>query len=106
MALHGFAPKGVKMTQMIRIARNYMRLLFLLAGVLCVSGFAESSSVNGPLPVETVLNTRGFSEFRSISFSPDGKWLAYAVRENAKNIEVGPDLYYATGLMHYAPGSR
>jgi dipeptidyl aminopeptidase/acylaminoacyl peptidase len=37
-----------------------------------------------PIPVESALDTRSFGELSPLVLSPDGKWLAYLLRSNAR----------------------
>src|SRR5260370_2022457 len=50
------------------------------------------------LPVEDALKVRYFAEYSPIAFSPDGKWLAYATRDNQRSTDVRLDTYARTGL--------
>jgi dipeptidyl aminopeptidase/acylaminoacyl peptidase len=58
-----------------------------------------------PVPVEAVLNMKYFSQYAPVSFSADGEWLAYAVRENTRIADISPEDYERTGIPHYASGA-
>lgn len=55
-----------------------------------------------PLPVEVALKMKYFSQYAPVSFSATGKWLAYAARENARNVDISPATYEKTGVPFYA----
>ncbi len=57
------------------------------------------------LPVEDALKVRYFAEYSPIGFSPDGKWLAYAVRDNQRSKDVGMDAYARTGVPTIGVGA-
>jgi dipeptidyl aminopeptidase/acylaminoacyl peptidase len=46
---------------------------------------AASAQQLTPLPVGDVLAARSFAQYSPIQFSPDGKWLAYTVREDRQS---------------------
>ncbi len=82
-------------------------LLALVLFILCVTNGATAATPPKlvPLPVEAVLNMRDFSQYSPVSFSGDGAWLAYAVRENTRNVDISPEKFESTGIPHYASGS-
>src|SRR5260370_29357479 len=49
-----------------------------------------------PLPVEDALKVHYFAEYSPISFSPDGKWLAYAIRDNQRSKDIDTETYART----------
>ena len=52
-----------------------------------------------PLPPEVAVKSRLFGETGPIAVSPDGKWVAYMIRDNARNRCVNEDeTYVRTGL--------
>lgn len=55
-----------------------------------------------PLPVEVALKMKYFSRYAPVSLSADGKWLAYAARENTRNVDIGLEAYERTGVPFYA----
>jgi dipeptidyl aminopeptidase/acylaminoacyl peptidase len=59
-------------------ARYLVGLCFCL---LLTSGVSLACNHPGPLPIEEVLRVRDFVDGSPPAISPDGKWLAYAVRE-------------------------
>ena len=73
-------------------------LCFLSTAALGATRRAE------PLPVEAVLRVKYLSEYASVSFSPDGTWLAYAARENLRNVDI-TEAYERTGIPAYGSGA-
>jgi dipeptidyl aminopeptidase/acylaminoacyl peptidase len=57
--------------------------LAALAGVVALSAIPAIAQV-APLRVEDVVATHSFSEYMPVRFSPDGRQLAYAARDNRK----------------------
>src|SRR5260370_21990231 len=51
-----------------------------------------------PLPVEDALKVHYFAEYSPISFSPDGKWLAYAIRDNQRSKDIETETCARTGV--------
>lgn len=88
---------------------NCTRLTGLLMAV-CLSpcfghGPRRDTRTVEPLPVESVVRARYFGEFSPIAFSPDGKLLAYTVRENQKNTYADSQQFLRTGVPWYAEGA-
>src|SRR5436190_7331609 len=57
-----------------------------------------------PLPVEEALGTHAFAQFGALQFSPDGKWLVYALQDNRKLITASPEQGARTGVPMTAFG--
>jgi dipeptidyl aminopeptidase/acylaminoacyl peptidase len=62
------------------------KLPFLIAAGLCFSCCPDPASAREPepLPVEIALRSHSFSEISPLAVSPDGRWVAYSVRDNAR----------------------
>jgi dipeptidyl aminopeptidase/acylaminoacyl peptidase len=71
-------------------------LALLTQGAACLGASGQSSE---PLTVESALRAHSFGDFSPLSFSPDGEWLAYVVRDNARIPEKRED---ETEDEHYA----
>jgi dipeptidyl aminopeptidase/acylaminoacyl peptidase len=66
---------------------------------------APVAQPSGALPVEAALQMKYFSQYAPISFSSDGKWLAYAARENTRNSNI--DLAFEqTGIPSYGSAAN
>jgi dipeptidyl aminopeptidase/acylaminoacyl peptidase len=73
---------------------------FLVA--LSISGSflaIPATSQAPPLRAEDVVATHSFSEFTPVRFSPDGKRLAYTVKDNQKRVVNSLDQYAGTGVL-------
>jgi dipeptidyl aminopeptidase/acylaminoacyl peptidase len=68
-----------------------------------VTGRAERPQL-APLPVEEALGTYAFGQFGALQFSPDGKWLVYALQDNRKLITASPEHGARTGVPIVALG--
>jgi dipeptidyl aminopeptidase/acylaminoacyl peptidase len=53
------------------------------------------------LPVESILRSNSFGELTRVTFSPDGKWLAYVAKENGR-ANASPGEYQRTGVPPWA----
>lgn len=85
---------------LFKISKVVVPVLMLAQGS---STFSEAQQT-GALPIESVLNTHSLAEASPISFSPDGKWLAYMARDNRreqikKERGIERDHYVRTGLF-------
>jgi dipeptidyl aminopeptidase/acylaminoacyl peptidase len=71
-----------------------------------VSGADEPTAHKAePIPVDAALNVKSFSQYSPVSFSRDREWLAYAVRDNIRSLDISPEQYESTGIPHYASGA-
>jgi dipeptidyl aminopeptidase/acylaminoacyl peptidase len=78
--------------------------LAALADVVCLSAIPAIAQVP-PLRVEDVVAMHSFSEYTPVRFSPDGKRLAYAAKDNRK-IGVNPlEQSALSGVPFYALGA-
>jgi dipeptidyl aminopeptidase/acylaminoacyl peptidase len=59
-----------------------------------------------PLPIEDMLQARDFETLIPISLSPQGDWIAYAVRDPHKSELGGPAEYARTGVPAYAKSAK
>jgi len=81
------------------------------AAVVCLFSMVPSASPAQdyrPLSIEETIAARIFSEASQVEVSPDGKWIAYAVRENAvqgATRSVKND-FFRHGLSWYGSGSQ
>ncbi len=66
---------------------------------------AARAQLVGPLPVEDALKVHYFAEFSPVGFSPDGKWLAYAIRNNQQTKDSTPEEYARTGVPSMLHGA-
>jgi len=66
--------------------------------------FACGGQNDQPLSVEDNLSIHSFAEYTPISFSPDAKLLAYAVRSSRENYRFEPGNYERTGIEWYSVG--
>ncbi len=57
------------------------------------------------LPVDSVLRGRSFAELSSFEFSPNGKWLAYVVKDNGRTTVGDLDIWIRTGVPMWISGS-
>lgn len=89
----------------MRIVQGVLTSGFLVA--CCM--FIESTLVAGqslhPLSVEDALKVRSFGQLLPISLSPDGKWLAYTVRENERGKGADLELSARTGVYGWNTGT-
>lgn len=81
-----------------------MRLLlgFCCAGMLSLFAGAESSR---PLPVELALKAASFAELMPISTSPDGRFVAYTVRDNQRSRALDSRAGDGTGIRDLETGT-
>lgn len=68
-------------------------------------GGAKAQEVT-PLPIEQALRLRQLANLMPVSFSPDGKWLAYTVQENSAVQPEDVATYLRTGVPPWASGSH
>src|SRR6266481_530916 len=59
----------------------------------------------GAVPVESVLGAHSFGESSSVEFSPDGKWLAYVVKDNERTKSVDLSSWVRAGVPVSVNGS-
>jgi dipeptidyl aminopeptidase/acylaminoacyl peptidase len=88
-----------------RILRQKIALVLIEALLICwcVTAVGEAAARQPiPLPVEVALKMKYFSVYAPASFSANGKWLAYAARENSRNVDVPLETYETTGVPFYA----
>lgn len=65
---------------------------------------AASSQQVAPLPLAVVLRGRTIAELSSLEFSPDGKWLAYVAKDNARVAPGQLADWVRTGVPRTADG--
>jgi dipeptidyl aminopeptidase/acylaminoacyl peptidase len=56
------------------------------------------------LPVDSILRGHSFGELSSFEFSPDGKWLAYIVKDNGRTTPGDLAAWIRTGVPMWAGG--
>ena len=59
----------------------------------------------GAVPVESVLGAHSFGESSSVEFSPDGKWLAYVVKDNERTKSADLSSWVRAGVPVSVNGS-
>jgi dipeptidyl aminopeptidase/acylaminoacyl peptidase len=84
--------------------------IILLSATLLVTSYVRGADEPTahkaqPLPVDAALSVKSFSQYSPVSFSGDGEWLAYAVRDNIRSLDISPEKYESTGIPHYASGA-
>ena len=81
----------------------------LPALILFITGVTNAATTAAPklepIPVEATLDMKYFSQYSPVSFSADGEWLAYTVRENTRNVDILPERFESTGIPHYGSGA-
>ena len=92
-----------------RMSRRGLRaaLVLLIFGHFIHPSMAAVSEQH-PLSIEDALRVRSFEGYSPIEFSPNGRWLAYAVHDNQRVHSTGENdekLYAATGVMKRVQGS-
>jgi dipeptidyl aminopeptidase/acylaminoacyl peptidase len=103
---HSLRERVIKMFD-LRIARKMVCLWqVLFIAMTCRSMVsAPVAQPSEALPVEAALQMKYFSQYAPVSFSSDGKWLAYAARENARNSKI--DLAFEqTGIPSYGSAAN
>ena len=84
-----------------------LRLVCLFA--LCCGAVAQNEASRAqpiPLSVEDAVSTRSFSPMMAMEFSTDGRWLAYAIKNNRRTMESkGLEGWARTGMPFWALGS-
>jgi dipeptidyl aminopeptidase/acylaminoacyl peptidase len=78
-------------------------IALLLTILLPASGSAQRQRT--PLSVEEVLSYRSLSENQDFPFSPDGKLIAYAVRDTRQQSSWNLEEFERTGVPQFAVGS-
>ena len=58
-----------------------------------------------PLSVEDALRVRSFGPLMPVSFSPNGKWLAYVIQNNERVRSVDEDTWARTGVRGWNTGT-
>ena len=76
-----------------------------LVAYLCPLAMASEKPQTSALPVEEALKLRSFGQLMAPAFSPDGKWLAYTIRNNQGAKSVGEEAYARTGVPSWALGT-
>ena len=59
-----------------------------------------------PLTISDALDVQYFSDFAPVDFSPDGAFIAIAVRENRRNRDISPEDLERAGIPHYGSASE
>ena len=87
---------------MVRTNKNKPALVLLDAFLCWAIAFPNAAKAQEaqPLPVEDVLRVLSFGGFgwSSMSFSPDGKYLVYVVRDNSKAESLDAGAWIRTGI--------
>lgn len=81
-----------------------MRVCFLAASLAAalLAFSVPASVVAAPLAIEDVLNAPALAPYSEPVFSPDGRYLAYVVTDNARNLRSSdPQELTSTGLAWY-----
>jgi len=88
-------------------ARKMVSLCQVAFISLCMTNITEAAAQEAKvLPVEAGLRMRYVSEYAPVSFSGDGKWLAYAARDNAQIAGFSPEEFERTGIPTYGSGAN
>jgi dipeptidyl aminopeptidase/acylaminoacyl peptidase len=82
-------------------SRRYALTAKILLVAAPVAAQSRPHQASPPLPIETVLRAKRFGEGGPIRFSPDGRWLAYTVRDPGRS--VGPSQTAATSYRNDVP---
>jgi dipeptidyl aminopeptidase/acylaminoacyl peptidase len=82
-----------------------VRLLAVLTVCFIGGGFEIASAQQiGALPVDSILRDHSFGELSSFEFSPDGKWLAYVVKDNGRTTAGDLAAWIRTGVPMWVSG--
>lgn len=91
-----------------RTPLNTMMVVRLLAvlTVYFLGGAFEIASAQqiAALPVDSILRDHSFGELSSFEFSPDGKWLAYVVKDNGRTTPGDLAAWIHTGVPMWVSG--
>lgn len=88
-------------------SRSSLVFLALLAYVACTTAVLSQAGAQSaePLPVEDALRTLEFGQLTRIDASPDGKWLAYTVKNNQRSRTVDFDTWARSGVRDVFTGT-
>ena len=92
---------------MRRESGSNLELLFLLTwawSTVAVTPVTLAQEAS-PLSVEDALRVRSFGALMPISFSPNGKWLAYVAQDNERVRSVDEDAWARTGVRGWNTGT-
>src|SRR5260370_37738639 len=87
----------------------------LSLGILILAGDPTGALAQGttervltPLPIDSLLSARTLGEYSQPTFSLNGNWIAYTVREHGprSTVRATADLTERTGIPWYALGAR
>jgi dipeptidyl aminopeptidase/acylaminoacyl peptidase len=77
---------------------NFLQFLAVLVCTGCLLANPAAGQVT-PLRIEDLVATHSFSEFTPVRFSPDGKRLVYAVKDNRRGVINSLEQYARTGVL-------
>jgi dipeptidyl aminopeptidase/acylaminoacyl peptidase len=81
----------------------FLIVVFVWAGSMLSS--VAVAQRTGAIPVEDALRVRSFAPLSSIEWSPDGKWLAYVVRDNYRPKPENNDARFGGGVPAWVIGN-
>src|SRR5713101_7974794 len=82
--------------------------LFLVTCLWCVFAAQNAAGAQDPgvLSVADSLNVHSFGQLIPMRFSPDGKWLAFTVKDNQKTKPLDVELWARTGVRGFYTGTE
>ena len=94
-----FCPTQNRNGDEIRMRTNQMMTTAFVGCMICICP-GSLWSQHLPLSVEDALKTHSLVETSPLALSPDGQWLAYAVRDNQRSRVAGDhhDVYIRSGI--------
>jgi dipeptidyl aminopeptidase/acylaminoacyl peptidase len=86
--------------------KGLAKLLFV-ACLWCILAvrYGAGAQKPGGLSVADSLNVHSFSQLIPMRFSPDGKWLAYTVKDNQKTEPLDVEMWVRTGVRGFYTGT-
>ena len=89
----------------VRTIGTLPRVVLLLAWCCRLSAQDDGGLARIPLSVQDAIGTHSFGQLMAMEFSPEGKWLAYAVKNNRRAVESkGLKGWAQTGVPLWASG--
>jgi dipeptidyl aminopeptidase/acylaminoacyl peptidase len=90
-----------------RESRSNSLRVFLLAWAWCTlaTSLVLPAQDTSPLSVEDALKVRSFGPLMPVSFSSNGKWLAYVIQNNERVRSVDEDTWARTGVRGWNTGT-
>lgn len=94
---------------MNKIRQLRIRHAFLVLGYTATFAYGQTASTEprrlAPIPIEVMLGSRVFGEYMAVDLSPDGKRVAYALRDNRRvETRSGQTHFLRTGASPFASG--